>query len=294
MQFNANADDTAQQQSGHDALNLQQDAFIKEILETNYQKMKHIIMLTLDQMELQLEDMPFGIRMICKILEILTKKKFPNITRNEQYNILVQFLFELYILPQFEFPQHMKDLELVDVIQEENLACFKKIMKIVVKRELAAKDINLMQYNPLVRELYPQVTEHFEHILNVNSATVEGLLEQGTPQAESSPSDYMKLFTATLSIANIKTLCILVEKSKDQILQIDKTIVQYAERILQLNEKYKFFDTQQLQRENETISSNRLNILLVDIRYPHYFQTNLMEIYEEPYRVNPQTSQHTS
>lgn len=59
-------------------------------------------------MQQQLENMPMGIRIVCKMLEIISKKKFPKITRNEQYNIISMFLFDIYLLPLFQIPSYVK------------------------------------------------------------------------------------------------------------------------------------------------------------------------------------------
>ena len=55
-------------------------------------------------MQEQLENIPMGIRIVCKMLEVISKKKFPNISRNDQYNIIGMFLFDVYLLPLFQIP----------------------------------------------------------------------------------------------------------------------------------------------------------------------------------------------
>lgn len=124
--------------------------------------------------------MPAGIRVICKLIEILAKKKFPSITKSDLYNILLTFLFDLYILPQFKFPGYMKELNLIDKIQEENLNCFKKILRKVLNREITEHNIHLIQYNDLVKELYYQVIDHYEKVLNISSYQADLLLQSVT------------------------------------------------------------------------------------------------------------------
>ncbi len=65
--------------------------------------------------------MPTGIRIVCKMLEIFARMKFPDISVNEVYNIIGDFLFDLYMLPQFLFPHHYKVLKLINEEHFKNL-----------------------------------------------------------------------------------------------------------------------------------------------------------------------------
>lgn len=53
-----------------------------------------------------LYSMPIGLRILCKILHMLAKKKFNNLTDKESKEILANYLLRKWICPNFIFPEH--------------------------------------------------------------------------------------------------------------------------------------------------------------------------------------------
>lgn len=137
-----------------------------------------------------------------------------------------------------------------DKQKEESLIDFKKILRKVIKREMSDHNIIMMKYNQLVQENYMQVVNHYENILNINTATVEEIIRQANDSAPRLDANKLKLLTICLSIENIKTLCNLICNCSDEMVQYDNKIAAYAKRILEQNKNpdYKFFDIPYIQR----------------------------------------------
>ncbi len=66
---------------------------LKQELKKNVEKIKKLVNVVLTHIFENLDNLPPGIRIVCKIIELLVLRKFPSIDKRDLYNIISNFLF---------------------------------------------------------------------------------------------------------------------------------------------------------------------------------------------------------
>ena len=72
---------------------------VKKIVNQNIETIKKIINLILDRIFNNLHNIPIGIKLICKVIQVLIYRKFGNINESLMFEIIGKFLFDTYLLP---------------------------------------------------------------------------------------------------------------------------------------------------------------------------------------------------
>ncbi|KRX01389.1 Rho GTPase activation protein [Pseudocohnilembus persalinus] len=153
------------------------DPYVVDKIKYNVQKIKDLANTILESIFTNLNSLPIGIRIVCKIIEILAKQKFPQIKEKEVHKIMGNFLFQIYLIPQFQFPQHYRVLELIKNSHQLNLNELKKVLnKIYMCEEFENPHSMYAKFNPLIRKIQKSMHNYYQELLNINQKTIEELI----------------------------------------------------------------------------------------------------------------------
>lgn len=72
---------------------------ISRILKKNIDGLKNLTNAVFDSIFKNIYNIPVPIRITCKIIEILTRQKFKDISDSSMYTIIGYFLFDCYLIP---------------------------------------------------------------------------------------------------------------------------------------------------------------------------------------------------
>ena len=80
------------------------EEFIPFLYENDFKKVIEIIDKILDNLKNNLHSIPYSLKCFCKIISVLIKKKFPEISITEENSFVAQFFFKLIFSPIFKNP----------------------------------------------------------------------------------------------------------------------------------------------------------------------------------------------
>ena len=114
---------------------------------------------------------PYSIKVICKFIYILMKKKFKNITRLELNNLVGRFLFDKLIFPILRNPDRndVGKSRMITLNTRKNLINIYLVFKNLVKGELFNTDqnINFSVFNKYIIDNYYKVNNIIEKMIDV-------------------------------------------------------------------------------------------------------------------------------
>ena len=133
-----------------------------------------VIQKFIDQLLSNLEDdtiIPNSIKIICKFIYILTKKKFKQITKLELNNFVGRFLFDKLILPFLRNPDlsEASKSKILGMQTRRNLINIYLVFKNLVKGELFnyEQNINMVVFNKFIIDNYYRINNIIDKILDV-------------------------------------------------------------------------------------------------------------------------------
>ena len=133
-----------------------------------------VIQKFIDQLLSNLEDdtiIPNSIKIICKFIYILTKKKFKQITKLELNNFVGRFLFDKLILPFLKNPDlsEASKSKILGMQTRRNLINIYLVFKNLVKGELFnyEQNINMVVFNKFIIDNYYRINNIIDKILDV-------------------------------------------------------------------------------------------------------------------------------
>ena len=133
-----------------------------------------VIQKFIDQLLSNLEDdtiIPNSIKIICKFIYILTKKKFKQITKIELNNFVGRFLFDKLILPFLKNPDlsEASKSKILGMQTRRNLINIYLVFKNLVKGELFnyEQNINMVVFNKFIIDNYYRINNIIDKILDV-------------------------------------------------------------------------------------------------------------------------------
>ena len=116
--------------------------------------------------------LPNSVKYICKIISILIKKKFKNISKDEENSFISKFIIEKLLIPIISSPSSNA---LIDFIISGNTKKNINVMNFIIKKLFSGKlfynDINEGNYTPFnwyFMEKIENIFYIFENVLNVN------------------------------------------------------------------------------------------------------------------------------
>jgi len=136
------------------ALERIQNPDVVTALQTNFTLVKKYLSVLIQSIFDNVYSMPIGLRILCKILYILAKKRFPNAKEKEYNEVLGNFIFRKWISPNFISPEHngiINDFQTNDEIIF-NLAEIAKVLQAVFNQ-------NTFDPNDIKSELNEYISE---------------------------------------------------------------------------------------------------------------------------------------
>ena len=128
----------------------------------------------IEQLLSNLEDdtiIPNSIKIICKFIYILTKKKFRQISKLELNNFVGRFLFDKLILPFLKNPDlsEASKSKILDLLTRRNLINIYLVFKNLVKGELFnyEQNIDMVVFNKFIIDNYYRINNIIDKILDV-------------------------------------------------------------------------------------------------------------------------------
>ena len=114
---------------------------------------------------------PYSIKVICKFIYILTKKKFKNITKFQLNNFVARFLFDKLILPILK-NQDKNDVgknRMIPLVIRKHLLNIYIVLQNLVKGELfnTNQNINFVAFNKYIIDNYYRINSIIEKMLDV-------------------------------------------------------------------------------------------------------------------------------
>ena len=114
---------------------------------------------------------PYSIKVICKFIYILVKKKFKTISKLELNNFVGRFLFDKLILPILRNPD-MSDAgkdRMISFVTRKNLINIYIVFKNLIKGELFNSDqnINMLAFNKYIIDNYYRINTIIERMIDV-------------------------------------------------------------------------------------------------------------------------------
>ena len=114
---------------------------------------------------------PYSIKVICKFIYILMKKKFKNITKFELNNFVGRFLFDKLILPILRNPDRndVGKSRMITLNTRKNLINVYLVFKNLIKGELFNTDqnINFSVFNKYIMDNYYKINNIIEKMIDV-------------------------------------------------------------------------------------------------------------------------------
>ena len=225
-----------------------------------------VIQKFIDQLLSNLEDdtiIPNSIKIICKFIYILTKKKFKQITKLELNNFVGRFLFDKLILPFLKNPDlsEASKSKILGMQTRRNLINIYLVFKNLVKGELFnyEQNINMVVFNKFIIDNYYRINNIIDKILDVEiPEKLKRLSEQfyknndfildNSKRSEEeinydyfkeNPNDFMQHKSICFSLKELYLFYNIVKRNKDFFYEKGKPL----EKIF--NSLYKFISSQQ-------------------------------------------------
>ena len=133
-----------------------------------------VIQKFLDQLLTNLEDdtiIPNNIKIICKFIYILTKKKFKQMTKLELNNFIGRFLFDKLMLPFLRNPDlsEASKSKILNLNTRKNLINIYLVFKNLVKGELFnyEQNLNMIVFNKFIIDNYIRINNIIDKIIDV-------------------------------------------------------------------------------------------------------------------------------
>ena len=216
---------------------------------TNYKKGFEIITKFITDLLKGLENetiIPYSIKVICKFIFILIKKKFNFISKIDLNNFICRFLFDKLIFPCLTNPERSDAGKncLLSLATRKNLINIYLILKHLVKGELfdSENHINLIIFNKFILDNYAKINDIIDKIINV---TLPNKLEKLSQQFYSSdnyildnskrseeeinyeyfkenPNDFMQHKSICFTINELNMFYDIVEEHKDVFIKFSK------------------------------------------------------------------------
>ena len=144
-------------------------AVARYIYISSFLQIQNVIEIILENLVKHIDRLPYSIRCICKIIYILTKNQFPELTYIAKFKFVACFLFEILIGQILNRNVCLNILINEIIINETTYNKFKVIVELLANMSLGNLFSNhLSPFNFFIIEKLPTFIESFEKICEVN------------------------------------------------------------------------------------------------------------------------------
>lgn len=196
-----------------------------------------IIKTLIDNLEKNIELVPYPIKCLCKIIDELLKIKFPSIYKYERISFISQLFYEKLLKPILIEPDikcGLSELYLSN-ITSKNLKQIQYILSFLFSGKLFNEKVNYpyTPFNICFVELFPKIMSMFDKMLQVHlPSKIESLLdkEDGSfkvTQEETerydffkeNPEDKIRHISICYSVEDFETIINLIRNNQDSLLE---------------------------------------------------------------------------
>jgi hypothetical protein len=189
---------------------------------------------------------PYYIKVICKIINILLKKKFRDISKIQINEFIFKFIFNILIIPTIQNPDN-SDLETTTMISldtRKNLLRIEKVLKKLIKGELFYEedDEHYKIFNQFIIDNYKKLQNIVKLFMDVKIPNKIMLLTEQFYDAkfvsldkikrhpsdinydyfEENPNDFMQHYCICFNTRQLMSIYMLIYSQKDSFLKEDK------------------------------------------------------------------------
>jgi len=206
-----------------------EDREVAYTMQKRFRVLKRHLNILIQSLFDNLENMPVGIRMVCRIIYEQVKKKFPNWDEKEYNKILYNYLFLKWIIPHYLLPGKKGVLDGYEETNEvvNYLSTVAKVVKEVFNLNQYNNEDYLAELNPYITDIAPSIEKYFKELIAVNEDTLKDILE-----GKRDTSGDLRSRAICVSIAEIKLLCRSIVKQKEDLTGKYNKIVKLAEQAL--------------------------------------------------------------
>ncbi|KRX03212.1 Rho GTPase activation protein [Pseudocohnilembus persalinus] len=257
-----------------------QDLYVQSQLEKRSKKLEQLVHIVMQSIFDHMHNFPNGIKIVLKMVKMLILKKFQDSDSNSINQIFANYIFDIWILPQLQFPQLYIDLKLIKAVHNVNLM------------ESSFTDENYSRYNVIIEQYMESVDKYYEEISNVNEKLIEEIFQK-SELIENQIFEKLQTQTICLSVENIQNLINMVYSCKEElgekfgengnklgILEIIKQLhKQCQDKDLKLFESKKNLDSKNV---NRVFLPGEIFVLFQNFRLPNEYRLNdYRQLYEE-------------
>jgi hypothetical protein len=148
--------------------------YISKLSVEQFNKAYEIIINFISKLLSNLENIiiiPYNIKVICKFIDILIQKKFPNISRIQCNSLICRFLFDKLILPVLENPDVNNSAKkmVISLKTRKILSNVYEVLKRLIRGEFFNSETskNYTIFNKFIMQNYIKINNIIQNIINV-------------------------------------------------------------------------------------------------------------------------------
>ncbi|MCQ2816906.1 MAG: hypothetical protein MJ252_06550 [archaeon] len=184
------------------------DVSVLHQYKKNFEKIKFFIDKFLLNLKQNLIVVPYSIKVICKIIDVLIMKKFPTISRVERNAFVSEFLIGKLVIPTLTNPDYNGIItnSIISGITRKNLIYLTKFLKKIFRANFfnSSFEQNFTVFNSYIAEIFPFVSDFITEIKNVKlPSKIEDILNI----YQKEPNEIKKETDSEKDIFEYQTVC---------------------------------------------------------------------------------------
>ena len=208
---------------------------VYEIYKTNYNIITELLDLLYDNFLSNVHIIPYSIKCVCKMISILIKKKFPNISLLEHNNFISEFFFEKILKPIFTIPDYngLISSVIVSNVTKKNIILLQKILKQLINGKFykANTQPDFTFFNRFFIHMMPKVFSFFENLTDVQLPSIlQKLINNKIDENnfvydyfEENPNEKVTHISMCFTIDDIITIFKIIQNNEKEFLDITPT-----------------------------------------------------------------------
>jgi len=142
---------------------------VRTMLDARVKELESICQQFLDGILRTMEDLPYGMRWICKQLRDLATKSVPDASKDDILKLMVYFIYYRFINPPIVTPDAYNIVENeIPAVARKNLVFIAKVLQNVFNfREFGASDKALVALNPFINRSKSSLMRYFDDLPRV-------------------------------------------------------------------------------------------------------------------------------
>ncbi|KAM3135380.1 hypothetical protein pb186bvf_012538 [Paramecium bursaria] len=253
---------------------------VQKILNACIEKSKQLVNNLMENIFKSIYTLPVGLRIICKLIQIHLKNKYPNITQQQLQDNIFSFLFNVWLIPQYTFPQHYKSFKFIKDEHELAIKQIHMILKKLILRVNYDDDIVYYKLNSYMQDMQGSLSEYLNEILNVCPVSVQQIIDNQV-SLELVQSDSL-----CIAMQDIQQLCVLLSdldkfQCEDQKLQtLVSRLQKYASSTQKIDRSEPIFGSRMDLQQGQCFQIQQIYALKIEFKLPDYLNQDYYSFYK--------------